>query len=165
MYKFKKVAIYDIPQLTKVASILNACGKDMAKKYGLHHWNNVYLKSFLIVCLGVLKNDVYLLCDNGKPVATFQVNVKNSVLHFEKLGTLPTEAGKGIGTLCMKRIETIASEQGCRKVVMEVYELSQNALYFYKHRGYQSAGTVNTLKYKEIKMEKEINQMERAFLE
>ena len=165
MNRFKKVAIYDIPRFIKVADILNVCGKDMAAKYDLHHWDNSYLKSLFIVCLCALKNQIYLLYSNGKPVATFQVKAKKDILHFEKLGTLPTEEGKGIGTLCMKKIEDIASECGCHKVVMEVYEPSRNAVCFYEHRGYQSVGTVNTLKYKEIRMEKEINKKERVYLE
>lgn len=156
MYKLKKVAWFNIPQLAKVASILNACGKDMEKKYNLHHWDNPHIKSFAIVCLCVLKNEVFLLCSDEKPVATFQIKVRNNILHFEKLGTLPTEAGKGIGSMCMNKIEAIAEKRGCIKVSMEVYEPSQHALSFYDHKGYKRVGIVNTLKYKEIKMEKNI---------
>ena len=156
MFKLKKVSVYNIPQLTKVASILNACGKDMARKYNLHHWDNPYIKSFAIVCLCVLKNEVFLLYSDKSPVATFQIKVKNETLHFEKLGTLPSAAGQGIGSLCMKKIETIAQKRGCNKVVMEVYEPSQHAITFYEHKGYKSVGLVDTLKYREIKMEKNI---------
>ena len=156
MYKLKKVSVYNIPQLTKVASILNACGKDMAKKYNLHHWDNPYIKSFAIVCLCVLKNEVFLLYSNKSPLATFQISVKNETLHFEKLGTLSSAAGQGIGSICMKKIETIAKKRGCNKVVMEVYEPSQHAISFYEHKGYKRVGMVDTLKYKEIKMEKNI---------
>lgn len=155
-YKLKKVSVYDIPQLTKVAAILNACGKDMARKYNLHHWDNPYIKSFAIVCLCVLKNEVFLLYSDNSPVATFQIKVKNETLHFEKLGTLPSAAGQGIGSLCMKKIETIAQKRGCNKVVMEVYEPSQHAITFYENKGYKSVGMVDTLKYREIKMEKNI---------
>lgn len=156
MYRLKKVPLYDIPQLTRVASILNACGKDMAKKYDLHHWDNPCIKSFAIVCLCILKNEVFLLYSDKSPVATFQIKVKNETLHFEKLGTLPSAAGQGIGSLCMKKIEAIAKKRGCNKVVMEVYEPSQHAISFYEHKGYKRVGMVDTLKYKEIKMEKSI---------
>lgn len=156
VHKLKKVALFDIPRLTKVASILNACGKDMAKKYNLHHWDNPYIKSLAIVCLCVLKNEVFLLYSDEKPVATFQIKVRNNILHFEKLGTLPTEAGKGIGSMCMNKIEAVAKKRGCTRVAMEVYEPSQHALSFYDHKGYKQVGIVNTLKYKEIKMEKSI---------
>ena len=77
-------------------------------------------------------------------------------LHFEKLGTLPSESGKGIGSFCMKKIEELAKEVGCKKVVMEVYEPSQHAISFYEHKGYVAVGMTDTLKYKEVKMEKRI---------
>ena len=48
MYTLKKIEKLNISGVHKVASILNACGKDMALKYDLHHWDNPYLKSFLI---------------------------------------------------------------------------------------------------------------------
>ena len=156
MYSFIKVAVYDLPRLTKVASILNICGKDMAKKYNLHHWDNSYIKSFAITCLCVLKNEIFLLYSDKSPAATFQIKVKNKTLHFEKLGTHPSVAGQGIGSLCIKKIEAIAKKRGCNRVAMEVYEPSQHAITFYEHKGYKRVGMVDTLKYKEIKMEKSI---------
>ena len=77
-------------------------------------------------------------------------------LHFEKLGTLPSESGKGIGSFCMNKIEEIAKSANCKKVVMEVYEPSQHAISFYKHKGYEVIGMTDTLKYKELIMEKRI---------
>ncbi len=154
LYTLKKVGRLDIIRLNKVASILNACGKDMAIKYDLHHWDNPYLKSFVIVGLCALKNNIYLLYADEKPVATFMTTIQDDALHFEKLGTLPSEAGKGIGSLCMSKIEEIAKNAGCKKVVMEVYELSQHALSFYKHKGYKAVGMIDTLKYKEVRMER-----------
>ena len=56
----------------------------------------------------------------------------------------------------MKKIEAIAKKRSCYKVVMEVYEPSQHAVSFYEHKGYKRVGMVDTLKYKEIKMEKSI---------
>ncbi len=154
MYKLIIVETTNISQLTKVASILNACGKDMAEKYDLHHWDNSYFKSFVIVIMCAIKNDVYLLYNGDKAVATFMTKKQKDSLHFEKLGTLPSESGCGIGSLCMDKIEEIAKQGGCEKVVMEVYEPSQHAISFYEHRGYKMAGTTETLKYKEIRMEK-----------
>ena len=156
MYTLRQLGKCDVPKLCKVAHILNSCGKDMAEKYDLHHWDNSYFKSFIIVVLCSLKNDVFLLYDNGRQVATFMTNQSGEALHFEKLGTLPTESGKGIGSLCMDKIGEIAKASGCKKVCMEVYEHSKNAIRFYEHRGYKSVGTTETLKYKEIGMEKDI---------
>lgn len=156
VYTVKKIGKPDISKQCMVASVLNECGKDMAKKYGLHHWDNPYIKSLLIVGLGVLKNDVFLVYEEEKVVATFMTKKKGDSLHFEKLGTVPSESGKGIGSYCMSKIEQMAQKSGCKRVVMEVYEPSKHAISFYEHRGYRTVGTTETLKYKEIKMEKNI---------
>lgn len=140
----------------EVSKILNSCGKDMAYKYNLHHWDNSKLKSFAIVLYCSFKNDIYLTYINNNPVATFMVKQYGKSLHFEKLGTLPSEAGKGIGSYCVNEIENIAMNSGCNKVYMEVYKLSQHAISFYSHKGYTVTGSYDTLKYEEIKMEKNI---------
>lgn len=156
MYILKKIGKFDVKNLNIVAHILNACGKDMANKYNLHHWDNVYVKTLVIVGLCNLKNNVYILFDDCKAVATFMTKQRGEDLHFEKLGTLPSESGKGIGSFCMNKIEEIAKSANCKKVVMEVYEPSQHAISFYKHKGYDVIGITDTLKYKELIMEKRI---------
>ena len=156
MYELKKVRKLDIPKLRTVAHILNACGKDMAEKDDLHHWDNSYIKSLIIASMCSLKNDIYILYDESNPAATFMTKKKGEYLHFEKLGTLPSKSGKGIGSLCMAKIEEIAKDADCKKIGMEVYEPSQYAISFYEHKGYKTIGTTETLKYKEIIMEKSI---------
>lgn len=152
-----KVNILEISQLYRVAYILNACGKDMVQKYNLHHWDNPFIKSFVIVILCALKNHVYLLQNSEDiAVATFMTRKQGNALHFEKLATLPFESGKGIGSLCLKEIEKLAKAYNCNRVIMEVYELSQHAISFYNNKGYRTVGTKETLKYKELKMEKSI---------
>lgn len=146
----------DILGLKAVARILNICGKDMASKFDLHHWDNPFIKTLVIVVLCDIKNDISLLYDGNKPVATFMTKCNGDELHFEKLGTLPSESGQGIGSYCMNKIEEMAKDAGCRKIVMEVYEKSQHAISFYEHKGYTVVGTTGTLKYKELKMEKRI---------
>ena len=137
MYTLTRVGLFDVARLNKVASILNACGKDMERKLGLRYWDNSYLKTFVIVGLCALKNQIFLLYDGSRPVATFMTRVCKDGLHFQKLATAP-------------------SESGLQKVAMEVYEASKHAIAFYEHRGYRSAGVTNTLKYREIKMEKSL---------
>lgn len=39
-----KVEKYHILALKKVSDILFQCGKDMARKYDLHHWDNSHMK-------------------------------------------------------------------------------------------------------------------------
>ena len=154
MYQVQKVSLFNIPGQIKVNNILFDCGKDMAKKYDLHHWDNSHFKNFVIVALCELKNAVYLVSENGNPVATFQTKQVGKVMRFEKFACSPKFAGRGIGSYCMNYIEELAEKTGCEKACMEVYSPSQHALDFYQHRGYTICGETNTLKYPEVKMEK-----------
>lgn len=154
MYKVKKISIFNLVGQFKVNNILFDCGKDMAAKYNLHHWDNSHFKNLIIVILCEIKNNVYLVEENGNPVATFQTKIADNSLHFEKLACSPKYTGKGIGTFCMSYIEEIANKTNCKKVHLEVYSPSQHAIDFYLHRGYKICGEMKTRKYKEIMMEK-----------
>lgn len=153
-YELINVRLNNIFKMREVAKILNLCGKDMATKYDLHHWDNSMIKSIAIALFCSLKNKVFLLCKDGVAVATFMIRIDGNSLHFEKLGTLPKESGKGIGTICLDMIENIAKEKGLSKVKLEVYEPSKNAIEFYAHRGFVVVGKTETLKFHELIMEK-----------
>ena len=156
MYRVKRIGIINLPGQIKVNNILFDCGKDMAKKYDLHHWDNSHLKNFIIVALCELKNTVYLVTEDEKPVATFQTKQVGKTMRFEKLACSPKHSGKGIGSFCMSYIEEMAKKEGCERVEMEVYSPSQHALDFYLHRGYEVCGETKTLKYTEVKMGKKL---------
>lgn len=154
MYLIEKISKFNILGQIKVNNILYACGKDMAKKYDLHHWDNSHFKNFIIVAMCEMKNSVYLVTEAGKAVATFQTHFIGKSLRFEKLACDPMNSGKGIGTFCVNYIEEMARKNNCTRVCMDVYTPSQHALEFYKNRGYRVVGETNTLKYSEVKMEK-----------
>ena len=154
MYEIKEIGLFNILGQLKVNHILFECGKDMAKRHNLHHWDNSHFKNFIIVVLCELKNKVYLLEEDGKPTATFQIKRVGDVMRFEKLACSPKYSRKGIGSYCMGVIEAFAKDSNCKKVCMEVYSQSQHALDFYIHRGYEAFGETKTMKYSEVKMEK-----------
>lgn len=154
MYQVKKIGIFNVLGQIKLNNILFDCGKDMAKKYDLHHWDNSHFKNFIILALCELKNTVYLVIDDEKPVATFQIKQVGKTMCFEKLACLPKYSRKGIGSFCMNYIEEMAKKKDCERVAMEVYLPSQHALDFYLHKGYVVCGETKTLKYSEVKMEK-----------
>ena len=156
MYSVRKLSKCNIAGLKKVSDILYECGKDMKKKYGLHHWDNSHIKNYIIIALCALKNDIYLVCNEKTPVATFQVRKKKQSLLFQKLATAPAFSGKGIGSYCLTEIERLAKENACAEVICEVYDKSEHAKSFYEHRGYAIYGATETLKYKEWQMRKEI---------
>lgn len=156
MYSAIKLKIWNVGKLYQVADILYKCGKDMAIKYDLHHWDNSHLKNWLIVLLCAVKNDIYLIFDNETPVDTFQIQKNGSSLLFQKLATAPDFAGKGVGSFCLNEIERIGCENACSEIVCEVYDQSNHAIRFYEHKGYTVYGTVETLKYNELKMIKKL---------
>ena len=154
LYKVKKISILNLIGQFKVNRILFDCGKDMAMKYNLYHWDNSCFKNFIIVLLCELKNTVYLVEDNGMPIATFQIKISHDAVRFEKLACSPKYAGKGIGSYCVNYIEEITKKANCNRVCMEVYSPSQHAIDFYIHRGYRICGRTETRKYSEVIMEK-----------
>lgn len=156
MYSAIKLKMWNVGKLYIVADILYKCGKDMAIKYDLHHWNNSHPKNWLIVLMCALKREIYLVFDHATPVATFQIQKKGSSLLFQKLATAPNFAGKGVGSFCLNEIERIGRENGCSDITCEVYDQSKHAIQFYEHKGYAVCGTVETLKYNELKMIKNI---------
>ncbi len=158
-YTCTKVGFANLAAYHGITKVLMACGKDMAEKYGLHHWHNGYLKTYLIVCYLSLKNDVWIVqSENDEIVATFQTNITPTGFHFSKLATSPVFAGKGIGSFCMNYIERLAVESGCRRVYMEVYDKSRHAVDFYLHRGYVQYGETESLKYKEYIFSKQLSE-------
>ena len=61
MYQVTKLSKCNIVELKKASDILYECGKDMAKKYDLHHWDNSHVKNHIIVALCAMKNNIYLV--------------------------------------------------------------------------------------------------------
>ena len=156
MYTVCKVKIWNIVKLLQVSNILYKCGKDMAEKYNLHHWNNSHIKNWVIVALCVTKNQIYLVYDKKVPVATFQTRKIGQSFLFQKLATSPRVMGMGIGSFCLKEIECLAMQQNCKEILCEVYDRSEHAKRFYEHKGYSVYGEMATLKYKELKFKKEL---------
>lgn len=54
--KAGRIFPWNIKKSLLLAKILNQCGKDMAQKYNLHHWDNSMVKSCVIVGLCFLRN-------------------------------------------------------------------------------------------------------------
>ena len=158
MYTVRRVRILNVVGLLRVSRILYECGKDMARKYDLHHWDNPHIKNWIIVFLCALKNRIYLVYRDKTPVATFQTRKNKQSFLFQKLATLPEFSGGGIGGFCLSEMERMARAEGCKEIVCEVYEKSEHARRFYENKGYVVYGETDTLKYKEQKLRKELRR-------
>ncbi len=159
MYSVKKVTFVNFKALAQVNKILYRCGKDMAQKYNLHHWDDSYLKNLIVIFLCVLKNEIYLVSDEHGAVATYQIRNYEDAVLFQKLATDPRRSGKGVGSFCMDMIEKTARDRNKCRVCCEVYDKSQHAVDFYLHKGYREYGKASTLKYTEIQMEKMLDEV------
>lgn len=159
VYNVHKVKLYHISKLCGVGKILYRCGKHMAKEQALHHWDNSWLKTWVVVMLCALKNEIYLVKNQeGTAVATFQTKTIGDSLHFGKLATDPDQAGKGVGSFCMATIERLARQRGCKCVRCEVYDKSEHAIAFYTQKNYRVTGECNSIKYRQLKMEKTVGE-------
>ena len=108
MYQVTKLSKFNIVGLKKVSDILYECGKDMAKKYDLHHWDNSHIKNHIIVALCAMKNNIYLVYNKKTLVATFQTRKIEKSLLFQKLATAPAFSGGGYWKLLHDRDRTIS---------------------------------------------------------
>lgn len=157
-YSVVKLRKMDLLNLMRVCKILYLCGKDMAQKYNLQHWNNSYLKNWIIVIICTLKNDIYLVKKEDVSIATFQLKKNRKNLYFQKLATAPQYMKGGVGSFCLKEMEKIAKKLGCKYIACEVYDKSEHAINFYKNNGYVVYGNLKTLKYSELKMRKSLER-------
>ncbi len=151
-YSAVRISLLSFRRLFQVECILYECGKSMAEKEDLHHWDNSHIKNMLIVIYCFLKNQVYLVYEGNTAVATFQTRVIGERLCFQKLATKPDKQGHGLGAFCLSEIENIALKNNCSSLNCEVYEKSKHAVEFYKHMKFEISGKKETLKYTEFVM-------------
>lgn len=72
---------------------------------------------------------------------------KKKIMHIEQLGVKKTEHNRGVGTKLIEEIKSIAKENNCDKIILDVWSFNDNAIEFYKKKGF---------KEKKIKMELEL---------
>lgn len=151
---FKKISPLNICGIAKARKILYTCGKDLAKKQDLHHWDNSHFKWMVIMALCALKNNIYLAIDeNKKAVATIQSKVYGDTLKLEKGGTLPSYQGQGVFEKVMNYQKEIARQKGCTKLCLEVYEKSEKSFKYFLKLGYRVVDTCETKNYKLARLE------------
>ncbi len=58
-------------------------------------------------------------------------------LHINTIGTKKDSQNKGIGTSLINKIKHIAKENKCDNINLSVWSFNDNAIKFYKHKGFQ----------------------------
>lgn len=156
-YSVKKISIFNLIALNSVAKILKDCGDDMYQKYQLSHWKNYYIKTMLIVVYTALKHKVYGVYDGAdNMIATFQTRELSDGLHFSKLAVSPKASRRGIGSYCLEKMEHLAKDKGLLCLKCEVYDKSKHAYNFYLKHGFKEVGKVETMKYTEVALMKNL---------
>lgn len=62
---------------------------------------------------------------------------KKKIMHIEQLGVKKTEHNRGIGTKLIEEIKSIAKDNNCDKIVLDVWSFNDNAIEFYKNKGFK----------------------------
>lgn len=156
-YSLKEAAAWNFPSLICASVIIKKCGDDMYAKYGLSHWKNSFIKTFLIVFYKSLNHKVYTLSnESGITVATFQTKRCGDSLHFSKLAVLPEMSSNGIGSYCLQIIADLAKRSGLKYLRCEVYNQSRRAYDFYINNGFTEISEISTFKYQEAVLQKKI---------
>ena len=111
MLRYTLVNADDEELLNHVLNILNSCGLQMFKDYGLEHWLPAY-------SLASIKKDcedkfVFLVFDTERRryVSTFQIHKSNiDSLYIRKVATHPKYYGRGIGRRNLEFIKLFAKK-------------------------------------------------------
>lgn len=149
-------------QIDEIYYIIKVCGIDMYKKRGLTHWKKPYPKDF--IKKDCVEKKVFLIKDLDEDiyVHTFQLEF-SEVIEVEKKGTatlskfatLPEYAGQGIGKQSLDFIESMCLEKGVSTLSLEVYDQSEEAVEFYRNRGFKIIKSKPTTNFSVFIMEKD----------
>ena len=157
MLRYTLVNADDEELLNHVLNILNSCGLQMFKDYGLEHWLPAY-------SLASIKKDcedkfVFLVFDTERRryVSTFQIHKSNiDSLYIRKVATHPDYYGCGIGGKNLKFIESFVQRMNFSAIELDVYDKSEQAIHFYLSNGFLVTGRKATRRFKVLLMRKEI---------
>lgn len=153
----KRVRLYNIGAIIACTTILYQTGKDMAKRYGLHHWDRPWLITLAAFVLGVIKHPAFAFLNAEKKiVATLQMRIEGDILWTIKLGVLASEKGNAIGGVCMQYCEDEGKKNGCTTAQGIVYAKAEHSLAFHRKRGYTVYDDVrdHSDKYELVRIEK-----------
>lgn len=132
----KIIKLYNIKALIDATTIIYYTGKDMAKRYDLHHWDRSWLFTFLTMILNVIQNDVFVFYnEDNVMVSTTQTRKAGETLLTFRMGVKQSEKGNKIGACCVAYSEEVGKQQGCIKSHGIVYAKAKHSLAFHEARG------------------------------
>jgi GNAT superfamily N-acetyltransferase len=132
-------------------AVIVACGRDMAARLGLHHWDPpLPLAEFR---MQAATREVWAVLDCGRLIGTFTVGLSPipdyprdyfsdaaPALYLNRLALLPSEQRRGLGRACMGEVARIARRRGARAVRFDAVSAHADLRGFYRKLGYRECG-------------------------
>lgn len=139
--EFKRVFDTDYDSIRDIYSIIKECGEKMFLDDGLLHWADpLPIDKIKQECID---NAVFVVLENGRAIATFQINEKSSVyfdvikkaLYLHRMAVSPELWGQGVGTRIYEYAKIRKKQDGCECIRSTVYEKSDKAIAFFEKCG------------------------------
>jgi len=105
------------------------------------------LRTFLII-LKCLKWTFVKQRNELRQSGEIMARTKEGDYYLSNLAVYPEYRGQGYGTVIMDSLEKMASEAGCRRLVLDAEVVKERTLQFYKRRGYEIEEPLPVLKTK-----------------
>jgi len=138
-------------QVEPLHAILVACGRDLATRFGQHHWDPAYAIDKLRV--DAATREVHGVFDDGRLIGTFTVGPEplpdyprsywspvEPALYLNRLAIHPSLQGHGLGRAAMALVEDLARAQGARAVRLDAVAAHAPLCAFYRALGYRACG-------------------------
>ncbi len=148
MYALARLGPIDV----EVAHALVAsCGRALRERFGLSHWEPPYPRERMAE--EAMTREVWLVSDGATPVATFTLGADPitrypddvfdpnvPAIYLNRLAVVPARWGGGIGTFCLREVESRARAVGARAVRFDAATSHTRIGTFYQRLGYVARG-------------------------
>lgn len=125
-----------------------------------------YTKSMLSNIFSTRGSFNVLMLENGKVVAyIIALPLDKDSADVESIAVDPDYQEKGLGTILMEKIEEMMLERGYRTSVLEVRDLNDKAISFYRNRGYSITKHMATYYHEFYKGSKGAYRMEKNLIQ
>lgn len=161
--KFIEVDQNAVLELDAIYEILKKNGEYLFNTKGLRHWKTPYSKKLIKEDIKNKKVFIVEETEENQYVHTFQLEVKKSsdmlfekTVQINKFATEPAYASRGIGTKSLQFIEKWCRKNNIRKIKLDVYDESLDAINFYKSKNFYVVESRKTKHFNVLVMEKKL---------
>lgn len=103
----------------------------------------------------------YIAFDQGVPVGVILGNIKEyqgiRTMRCGGFAVIPTYRSKGIGKVLFEKHKTLAIENNCKQLYLEVLKENGRAIKFYEHAGYAPVYDYRFYEYKDVDLKSDMD--------